>query len=174
MYLKAGSIRSNKVITSAWEEGARPSLELVRITPGEGGSSWPTFYLKHSEFRISMSGSSLKTTSPLSLLSTAETSNRETGLMHALDIFLQGGGGCGGNEFSVAEMWDKNEHFYISLEKLCYYSLVGQLLVTSFKIRKAHAMEHSNHTLRNLTCRDKDVYVRTCHSRYSAHRCTMS
>lgn len=39
-YLKDGNIRCNKIITSAWNEGTRPKLELVRINMGEGRSSW--------------------------------------------------------------------------------------------------------------------------------------
>jgi hypothetical protein len=39
-------------------------LELVWITQGEGRSSWPTFYLKHSKFKIRMPGTFLETTSP--------------------------------------------------------------------------------------------------------------
>lgn len=71
------------------------------------------------------------------------------------DIFLARVGG--GNEISAARMWGKNEHFYTSLEKLCYYSLVGQLLVTSFKIRKAHVVEHTEESIlqrQRRVCKD--------------------
>lgn len=51
-YLRDRNIHRNKIITSAWEEGTRPKLELGGINMGAGRSSWQTLYLEHTALRV--------------------------------------------------------------------------------------------------------------------------
>lgn len=130
-------------------------LELVWITPGEGSSSWTTFYLKHSEFKIRMPGTFLETTSPFHFFQQL----RLPAERHLIHLPAQGGWevcfllslGCG-----------KSESFYASLEKLCYYSLIGQRLVISIKIRKALTVRQLSQAEASIL-RKQHEYVRKCH-----------
>lgn len=64
-YLQDRNIRCNKIITSTQEEGTRPKLELVGLTWGKEGAAGrhSTLSTPHSEFKISLSETFLKTTS---------------------------------------------------------------------------------------------------------------